>query len=173
MTDQDELVSVGKIIGTHGIKGLLKVYSYSGNISSLQSAKTLFLKGKDGQIREYTLKSVAAHAGGFILGLDGYSDINQVLTMNGSELCLKLSQLPVPEEDEYYWRDLIGLTVHTDQGIELGTLVDIFETGSSDIYVVRGSSKEYLIPAIADVIHQIDIPGKRMIITPLEGLLDL
>jgi 16S rRNA processing protein RimM len=173
MKDQDELVPVGKIIGTHGIKGLLKVYSYSGNIQSLQSAVTAFLKGKDGSLSEHVIKSVSAHAGGFILGLDDYSDINQVLFMTGSELCLKLSQLPVPDEDEYYWRDLIGLTVHTDQGVELGTLVDIFETGSSDIYVVRGSSKEYLIPAIADVIAGIDIPGGKMIITPLDGLLDL
>jgi 16S rRNA processing protein RimM len=173
MTDQDELVPVGKIIGTHGIKGLLKVFSYSGNIHSLQSARTVFLKGKDGTLCEYTVKGVSAHAGGFILCLDGFSDINQVLFMTGSELCLKLSQLPVPDEDEYYWRDLIGLTVHTDQGVELGTLVDIFETGSSDIYIVRSSSKEYLIPAIADVIAHIDIPGKKMIITPLDGLLDL
>ncbi len=173
MTDQDELIPVGKIIGTHGIKGFLKVFSYSGNIDSLQFAETTFLKGKDGTLREYVVNSVSAHAGGFILSLDGFSDINQVLSLTGSELCLKRSQLPVPDEDEYYWRDLIGLTVHTDQGIELGTLVDIFETGSSDIYVVRGGTKEYLIPAIADVIAKIDIAGKKMIITPLEGLLDL
>lgn len=173
MTNQDELVPVGKIIGTHGIKGLLKVYSYSGNIISIQSVETAFLKSKDGSLHEYAVKSVSAHGGGFILGLDDYSDINQVLFMTGSELCLKRSQLPVPDDDEYYWRDLIGLTVHIDQGAELGTIVDIFETGSSDIYVVRGVSKEYLIPAIADVIAHIDIPGKKMIITPLEGLLDL
>ena len=173
MTDQDELVPVGKITGTHGIKGLLKVYSYSGNIHSLQTAGIAFLKGKDGTLREHVIKSVSAHAGGFILGLDDFYDINQVLSLVGSELCLKRSQLPVPDEDEYYWRDLIGLTVHTDTGIELGSLVEIFETGSNDIYVVRNGSKEYLIPAIADVISYVDIPGKKMIITPLDGLLDL
>jgi 16S rRNA processing protein RimM len=173
MIDQDELVLVGKIIGTHGIKGLLKVYSYSGNIQSLQSAGTVFLKDKKGLLSEHVLKSVTAHAGGFIVGLDDFADINLVLPLNGSELYVKLSQLPAPDEDEYYWRNLIGLTVVTDQGAELGTLVDIFETGSSDIYVVRGESKEYLIPAIADVINLVDVPGKKMIITPLEGLLDL
>lgn len=173
MTDQNELVPVGKIIGTHGIKGLLKVFSYSGNIESLTYAESVLLKWQDGALREYAVKSVSAHAGGFILGLDGFTDINQVLSLTGSELCLKRCQLPEPGEDEYYWRDLIGLTVNTDQGVELGTLVDIFETGSSDIYVVRGSSKEYLIPAIADVITHVDIPGKKMIITPLDGLLDL
>jgi 16S rRNA processing protein RimM len=173
MIDLDELVPVGKIIGTHGIKGLLKVFSYSGNIQSLQAAKSAFLKGKDGLVSEYVIKNVAAHSGGFILAFEGYSDINQVLFMSGSELCLKLSELPKPDEDEYYWRDLIGLTVFTDQNVELGLLVDIFETGSSDIYVVRGDSKEYLIPAIADVISHVDLPGKKMIISPLDGLLDL
>ncbi len=173
MTDQDELVPVGKIIGTHGIKGLLKVYSYSGNIQSLQAAGTVFLKDKKGTLSEHVIRTVTTHAGGFIMALDDFADINQVLTLNGSELYVRLSQLPVPDEDEYYWRDLIGLAVVTDQGLELGTIVDIFETGSSDIYVVRGESKEYLIPAIADVITLVDIPGNKMIITPLEGLLDL
>jgi 16S rRNA processing protein RimM len=173
MTDLDELIPVGKIIGTHGIKGFLKVFSYSGNIQSLLAAETVILKGKDGKLSEHAVKSVSAHSNGFILALDDFSDINQVLTFTGSELCLKRSQLPIPDDDEYYWRDLIGLAVFTDQGVDLGTVVDIFETGSSDIYVVRGSSKEYLIPAIADVISGIDIAGKKMIITPLEGLLDL
>ena len=173
MTVQEELVPVGKIIGTHGIKGLLKVYSYSGNIQSLQSTATVYLKDKNGGMCEHVIKTVAAHAGGFILGLDDFADINQVVQLNGSELYLKLSQLPAPDEDEYYWRDLIGLAVVTDQGVGLGTLVDIFETGSSDIYVVRGETKEYLIPAIADVITLVDVPGKKMIITPLEGLLEL
>lgn len=173
MTDTDELVPVGKIIGTHGIKGLLKVYSYSGNLESLQAANTVFLKFKDGKLCEYTMKNVAAHSGGFILGLGEFTNINQVLSLVGSELCIMSSQLPIPGEDEYYWRDLIGLAVYTDQGINLGVLADIFETGSSDVYVVRNDVKEYLIPAIADVITQVDIKNGKMTITPLEGLLDL
>lgn len=173
MTDNDELIPVGKIIGTHGIKGLLKVYSYSGNIESLQSVDTVFLKGKDGTVSGFVKKSVKSHSGGFILGVGEFSDINQVLNLVGSELCIALSQLPIPDENEYYWRDLIGISVYTDQGVSLGLLADIFETGSSDVYVVRDNSKEYLIPAIAEVITHVDILGKKMIITPLEGLLDL
>ncbi|MDD2365429.1 MAG: ribosome maturation factor RimM [Desulfuromonadaceae bacterium] len=173
MIDNDELVPVGKIIGTHGIKGLLKVFSYSGNIKSLQSAPSAFLKGSDGALREYSIKTVSTHSGGFILGFDGFTDINQVLSLNGSDLCIKKSDLPILDEDEYYWRDLIGLSVFVDNGELLGTLVDIFETGSNDIYVVRSESKEYLIPSIGDVIKHIDVTGKKMVITPLDGLLDL
>lgn len=173
MCDQQELISLGKITATHGIRGHLKLYSYSGNAKTLECSETVLLKCRDGRLREVGLKSVSAHAGGFILALDGFTDIEQVQELVGSELCLKRSQLPEPEEDEYYWRDLIGLSVVTDQGLVLGPISDIFETGSSDIYVVRGNKKEYLIPAIADVISTIDIPGRRMVITPLDGLLDL
>lgn len=173
MNDQDELIAVGKISGTHGIKGHLKVFSYSGNIESLQHSGTVLFKLKTGQLQEHCIKSVSAHAGGFIVSLADFDDINQVLSLVGGELCLKRSQLPEPAEDEYYWRDLIGLKVVTSQGVELGQIADIFETGSSDIYVVRNADKEYLIPAIADVISHVDIPGNKMVITPLDGLLDL
>lgn len=170
---QDELIPVGKISSTHGIRGYLKLYSYSGNIETLQAAGSVLLRTKSGGLNEFFLKSVAPHAGGFILSLDGFSDIDQVLPLVGSELCLKRSQLPEPAEDEYYWRDLIGLTVVTEQGLVLGPITDIFETGSSDVYVVSGADKEYLIPAIADVISKVDLAGSKMIITPLDGLLDL
>lgn len=173
MTDQDELVPVGKIVGTHGVRGLLKLFSYSGNAQSLQAAKTVYLKGRDGSLRDFEFTRVSSHTTGFIIGFAGFTDINQVEFMIGSELCLKQSQLPALDEGEYYWRDLLGLTVITEQGVALGTIADIFETGSSDVYVVRGGDKEYLIPAIADVVAKVDISGRTMIITPLDGLLDL
>lgn len=167
------MIPVGKIISTHGIKGLVKFFSYSGNRESLQSAQAVFLKKNDGLYRDFQLKSISARSGGFILGFSGIDTIEQVQALVGLELYLRVDQLPAPDNDEYYWRDLIGLQVVTDHGVELGTIVDIFQTGSSDIYVVQGGLKEYLIPAIADVISSISIPGNRMVITPMDGLLDL
>lgn len=173
MRDSEELIPVGKIIGTHGIKGQLRVYSYSGNIESLSDARSVALKCSDGSQVEYELKSFNANSGKFIIGLRNFDDIDQAKTLVGSELCLKRCQLPKLSADEYYWSDLIGLSVIIDDGTPLGTIKDIFETGSSDIYVVRGESREYLIPAISDVIKSVDLAGSRMVITPLEGLLDL
>lgn len=166
-------IPVGKIIGTHGIKGLLKVHSFSGNLESLQAARTVILKSQTGDLREFGVKSVAPHTGKLILGLKDYDDINQVLPLVGSEICLLRSQFPETDENEYYWCDLIGLQVFTVDGMPLGAIADIFETGSSDIYVVRGGDREYLIPAIADVVSSIDLKEGRMLVTPLEGLLDL
>ena len=173
MPDSDVLIPVGKIIGTHGIKGMLKVHSFSGNLESLHAVQTVILKSKEGKLQEYGLKSVTPHAGKLMIGLKGLDEINLVLPLVGSEICLLRSQLPIPDDNEYYWFDLIGLKVATIDGEELGTIAEIFETGSSDIYVVRSTDKEYLIPAIADVISSVDLESGLMLITPLEGMLDL
>jgi 16S rRNA processing protein RimM len=119
------------------------------------------------------LETAARHGGKFILHFSGYDNIDQALSLVGNEICLLRSRLPKPDEDEYYWCDLLGLEVVTISGDSIGVIADIFETGSSDIYVVRGSGKEYLIPAIADVITSVDIASGKMLITPMEGLLDL
>jgi len=173
MRDSDELIPIGKIIGTHGIKGQVKLHSYSGNAGSLNAARSVTLKSPSGALRELALRSFKANSGKFIIALKDFDDISLAEPLVGHEICLKRSQLPALDEDEYYWSDLIGLRVITEDGTELGTVADIFETGSSDIYVVRNNEREYLIPAISDVIKDIDPTAGRIIVTPIDGLLDL
>jgi 16S rRNA processing protein RimM len=173
MRDPEELIPVGKIIGTHGIKGQMKLHSYSGNAESLAAARTVSLKSPAGTLRELAITSFKANSGRFIIGLQGFDDINLIQPLLGNEVCLKRAQLPQLEAGEYYWSDLIGLQVFTDEGTLLGKVSDIFETGSSDIYVVQGEGREYLIPAIADVIKAVDPAGGTIVITPLDGLLEL
>jgi 16S rRNA processing protein RimM len=173
MIDSETLIPVGKITGTHGIRGLLKTHSFSGNIESLQACDSVTIKSREGILSKLKLKSIAFSGGKLVIGFMGLDDIDQAQTYVGSEICLLRSQLPKPEVDEYYWCDLIGLRVATIEGVELGVIEDIFEAGSSDIYVVRGTEREYLIPAIADVISSVDLKNGRMLVSPLEGLLDL
>ncbi|MQS33883.1 16S rRNA processing protein RimM, partial [Escherichia coli] len=77
----------------------------------------------------------------------------------------------VLEENEYYYSDIIGCTVFDDQETPIGRVINIFETGANDVWVIKGS-KEYLIPYIADVVKEVDVENKKIIITPMEGLLD-
>ena len=173
MRDPEELIPVGRIIATHGIRGQMKLHSYSGNAESLSAACFVVLKSPAGLLRESALEGFKSNAGRFIIKLRDFDDIDKARPLVGSEVCLKRSQLPELEEDEYYWSDLIGLRVVTEDGTVLGTVADIFETGSSDIYVVRDGEREHLIPAIADVIKSVDLQNGTIVITPLDGLLDL
>lgn len=169
----DNLITVGRISGTHGIRGQLRLHSYSGNLDSLRAVRRITLRLPDGSYREFDLQRAAMHGGKVLLTLADYDNINQVLDLVGSELCLRREQLPEPDEDEYYWHDLLGMTVITDEGVKLGAIVEILETGANDVYVVRGAGREYLIPAVASVVDRVDLPSKTMYVTPLEGLLDL
>lgn len=128
---------------------------------------------KDGTSREVPLKRAAIHGDSILLTLEGFDNINQVLDLIGAELFVPRQQLPETEDDEYYWCDLIGLSVVTVEGRHLGILHDILETGANDIYLVKGDEGEYLIPALKSVVSHVDIKGRVMTITPLEGLLEL
>lgn len=171
----DNLIAVGRIAGTHGIRGQLRLHSYSGNIESLQSAGHAMLRAPNGECRQIRISRAAQHGSKILLTLQDFDNINQVLHLVGHELLLERDQLPEPADDEYYWHDLIGLTVVTVEGLQLGSLEDVMETGANDVYLVknRQTGQEYLIPAIASVVSSIDLRAGTMIITPLEGLLDL
>lgn len=171
--EHDNLIAVGRITGTHGIRGQVRLQSYSGNLDSLKSARTVILRQPNGILREYGLRRAADHGTVFLLTLADFDNINQVQDLVGSELCLQPEQLPETDEGEYYWRDLLGLAVFTDRGVALGSISEILETGANDVYVVSGQGRDYLIPAVASVISKVDLAAKTMTITPLEGLLDL
>lgn len=170
----NHLIAVGRISGTHGIRGQLRLHSYSGNLASLQHAGEAQLALPDGSSLTVSIRRASRHSGKILLALDGYDSIDQVQQLTGAELLLRRNQLPALENDEYYWQDLLGLQVRTVDGELLGTVTGIMETGANDVYVVRNDTgKEYLIPAIADVIETVDLAAGTMTITPLEGLLDV
>src|SRR5690242_6968854 len=99
MSDSDVLIPVGKIIATHGVKGLLKVHSYSGNLESLRASHSITIKSREGTESRFELKSIVPHSGKFMIGLKGLDDINLAQPLVGSEICLLRSHLPEPEDD--------------------------------------------------------------------------
>ena len=102
----------------------------------------------------------------------GINDPETALKYRGAILSADKSLLPALQEEEYFYEQIIGLTVYTTDGNIIGKVSDIFETGSNDVYVVKGPDKEYLIPAIRDVIKEINLEEEKIIIQTVEGLLD-
>lgn len=166
-------VLLGKISATHGIKGQLRVTVYSGDFKTILTLTSLMLKGTDGNMKSLQLSSAAVHGKKVIIGFSGYDNIDQALPLVGHELYAYREQMPALEEGEYYWCDLLGLRVETDRGEFLGNLADIIATGSNDVYVVKEGEREYLIPALEDVVVDIDLDAGIMKVSPPEGLLDL
>ncbi len=173
MTGGSQQVLLGKVVAPHGIKGQLRVVPYSGEPDTIVSLKSVVLKGPKGEEETFVVTAAAAHGRKLLLSLRDFVSINQVQHLVGRELYARRDQLPEPEPGEYYWCDLVGLKVVTDRGESLGTLEEIIATGSNDVYVVRDGEREYLIPAVEDVVLQVDLDGRVMTVSPPEGLLDL
>jgi 16S rRNA processing protein RimM len=168
----DNLILMGKIAATHGIKGQLRVVPYSGMVDNLLLCKSLLVRDTKGGLAQFEISSATLHGKKLLLTLKGFAGINQVLHFVGNEVLLYKEQLISPEEDEYYWHDLIGMKVVTTDGVDLGILESIIETGSNDVYVAALNGREYLIPAFTDTVS-IDAKARLVTVTPFKGLFDL
>jgi 16S rRNA processing protein RimM len=148
------------------VRGDLKVEPLAPP-AAFKPGRTVFL----GQT-EYTIERSRSAARILYLKLAGIDDRERAAEERGRYLQLPETALDPPGDDTYYWFQLIGLRVVTTPGEELGEITEIITTGSNDVFVVRGPRGELLIPAIEDVVREVDVEGGRMVIDPIPGLLD-
>lgn len=163
-------IAIGKIIGTHGLKGGARVYSWAESPDSFGVGMRLMAETPAGEVA-LTVKSAAPHKKGLLLTFKEVGHINTLEPLVGSELFVDRADLPDPEDGSYYWVDIIGLRVETEAGVFLGTVDSIFPTGSNDVYVVKDGKKEILVPALASVLKEIDLAQGVMVVDLPEGLL--
>jgi 16S rRNA processing protein RimM len=169
----ENLLVIGEVIRPHGLKGLLRVRSYARSEESFLDAGFIFLKSDLLEIRKYKLLSLKPLKNAFLLKLEGLNSLEEAEIYKGAKILISKDTLKRETDGEYFWFELIGLDVFLDSGRYIGVLKDIITTGSNDIYVIREGEAEVLIPATYEVIHDIDLENKKMIIREMEGLLDI
>jgi 16S rRNA processing protein RimM len=159
---------VGRVVRPHGVRGALVVEPVSQVIESLQP-NSIVLLGEHG--REYKIENIRPHRNRFLMSVAGISDRNQAEAYRDIEVSISYEDSEPLDEDEYYYWQIIGLHVETEQGQGLGEVVNIIETGANDVYIVQSESgEELLLPAIADVILEVDLEMERMVVRLLPGL---
>jgi 16S rRNA processing protein RimM len=173
MLQSDELILLGKVVAVHGVRGQLRIFLFSGVLDTIAGLETITFKEPGGKTASFAVTKAVRHGKKVLLSLKDFDTVNQVARLAGREIFIRREQLPAPAEGEYYWIDLIGLVVETDLGEPLGILSDIIVTGSNDVYVVKGNDREYLIPALEEVVIKIDLATRVMVVSPPEGLFDL
>lgn len=165
-------LEIGQIVNTFGIKGEVKVKPFTEDIRRFDKLKKVNIQQKNSK-KEYEIENVKYHKEMVILKLKGIDKIEQAEPLKNSYLKIDRNDEEPLEKGTYYIVDLLGLSVYTDENILLGTLDDIYNTGSNDIYVVKDElGKQTLLPAIQDVIKQIDMENKKIIVHIIKGLLD-
>lgn len=165
--------NVGKIVNTHGIRGEVRIISktdFADERYKLGNKLFLFLPDTHSPI-ELIVKTHRKHKNFDLVTFEGCDNINHVERFKGGILKVPESQLSVLEEDEYYYHEIIGCEVITLNGEEMGKIKEILSPGANDVWVIKGKGgKELLIPYIEDVVKEVNVKEKKVIIDPIEGL---
>lgn len=167
----EELLQVGVITQTHGIRGEVKVFPTTDDAKRFQDLEHVLLDaGKE--LLSLEIENVKFFKQFVILKFKGYDSINDVERYKRCPLLVERSEAVPLEEDEYFITDMIGLQVVTDMGEDFGVLKDVLVTGANDVYVIEHPvAGEVLVPAIKECILEVDISGRKMKIHVMEGLL--
>jgi 16S rRNA processing protein RimM len=168
-----DLIQIGHVIRPHGATGLLKIVSYAQSKETFLKAGSVFLGKANEELEECKVVSISEHGSHYLLKLSGADITARAGRFRDAGIFICKGDLREKEEGEFFHFELVGLGVYLDTGHYLGVLKRIFETGSNDVYVVKGKGKEYLIPAIYQVVKEVNLSEQRMIISPMRGLLDL
>lgn len=156
------MLTLGKIVGVHGVRGWVKIYSETRPREQILSYSpwTLALDGRQWQVEvtggRYSGKSLVAE-------LRGIEDRNHAQQLVGATISCPHEVLPAAGSDEFYWADLVGLEVVNEQGIVLGKVSHLFETGANDVLVVKGE-REHLVPFTQQAVRQVDPENGRILV---------
>jgi 16S rRNA processing protein RimM len=151
---------MGRIGAPFGIMGWLKVQPFTETLDSLLDYD-LWQIGQGESWQDFEVEEAAVHGAGLVAKLAGVDSREQASALRGREIAVNREDLPRTADSEYYWNDLIGLTVVNRQGVELGQVAGLMETGSHDVLVVRGE-RERLIPFADAYVTNVDLSGKRI-----------
>ncbi len=162
-------MAVGRIVGAHGIRGEIKVKQLTDFPERFAPGSRLYV-GEEAFQREVIASR--PHRGMLLVKLSGLSDRNAVEHLRGKYLFIDREEAMELEEDAYYEDELVGLTVETMEGELLGELMEIMWTGANEVYIVQGPRGETLIPAIAQVVQEVDLEAGVMRVKLLPGLVD-
>ena len=166
-----EFFEIGKIIKTHGLKGGVKVKSYLTDPGSLlPRLEAVYLQREDTDMQRCLLTRYQSGSDFFFLEMEGVSDYQAATSLLGYRVYAPIDKLAPLPEGEYYWHDLIGMDVTTEEGFPLGKISEIFSVGSNDVYVCKNGDDEKLLPATEDVIRKVDKVKNIMTVRLLEGL---
>ena len=159
-------LTIGRLGKPHGLDGGIVFYVITDFPERLKKGKKVFIGESKLPVQ---IQSVKEHSRGLIFQFEEFNTIDEIEVFKSQYVYVDSQELPKLPEGEYYHHQLIGLQVFDPQGIEIGILQSILETGANDVYLIKNNDqKEILIPALLDLIKKIDIENKIMIITPLD-----
>lgn len=166
----NKYLELGQIVNVKGLKGEVKVNSFTDDNTKFERIPNVFIKQK-GNLKEYSIEKVGYSKNQVIIKFKGVDTVEEAETLRNSYIVVDREIFGELPEGVYYIVDLLGLDVYTEDGTLLGKVDDIFSTGANDVYVVKDElGKQRLLPGIDEVIKHIDIESGKIIVNLIEGL---
>ncbi|MBP9920368.1 ribosome maturation factor RimM [Proteiniclasticum ruminis] len=156
-----KFLTIGEITKPHGIKGEVKVFPLTDDIQRFKKLKRVFIDGQEVKISYVTVGHDRA-----ILRLEGVDSVEDAEKLRKKLLVVPREEAVRLEEDAYFIEDLKDCTVYDEEGLELGKVAEVIQTGANDVYWIK-KPKELLIPAIRDVVLSVDVEAEKIIIKPI------
>jgi 16S rRNA processing protein RimM len=165
-----DLFPIGRVVKPHGVKGKIKVEYFGEKLSRFFPCQEVFIKDNNGELKPYEILEAIPQSTRLILRLKEIDSIEEIQSLMGREIFVKRETLPPLKEGEYYWIDILGMVVETEEGKKIGRVKEIFPTGANDVYIVEGKKKEIFLPATEEVIQKVDLEKGVMKVIRMEGL---
>ncbi|PHS35227.1 MAG: 16S rRNA processing protein RimM [Alkaliphilus sp.] len=161
---------IGQIVGTHGLKGAVKVYPLTDYIERFEELDYVFVEDTNEKL---IIAGIKYKPNIVILQLEKYDDINKVEKFRDSYLIIEEKQRRNLPEDTYYITDIIGLSVYTLDNKYIGKVENIIQSGSNEVYVIKDDKKrETLIPSVKEFIVEINLREKKIVVNPIDGMIE-
>lgn len=149
----------------------MKALPLSNKFTLLKPDRLVYLSSPDGVLQAHTIRKIKTFSKYAVISFHDVTEIETAVLYKGFTLYAEADEVLL-KEGEFFYDQIIGLAVVTTNGVAIGRVEDILETGSNDVYVVKQGEREYLVPAIADVIKKIDLQERKIVIEVMEGLLE-
>lgn len=168
----EKYLEIGQIVNTFGIKGQVKIVPFTDDITRFDELKEIYVE-KRNELKLFQIEQVNYKKNMVILKLKGIETVEEAEKLRNCYLKIDRKDAKKLPKDTYFIVDLLGLDVYTDEGKLLGKVDDIYNAGSSDIYVVKDElGKQILLPAIKDVLKEVDLENQKIIVHLIKGLVD-
>ncbi len=166
------LITIGKVVKPYGVNGEMRIEPMTDFPDRFKGLDRVYLVSPSGKEVACEVRSVRNAGSTPFIQLVGYDSPEKAKSVNGWLIKVPEEEaVPLPE-GMYYWFELIGMEVISESGEKLGTIVDVFATGSNDVYVVKKGRKETYVPATKQIVKQVDRKAKRMVIHLMDGLME-
>lgn len=154
---------MGKVVGSHGVKGWLKIHPFTEKIETLGEYSNWLISSDEKHWDDFKVEKTIVKNNVFLVKLDTINDRNESDVLKKYMVGVRRDKLPKLKANSFYWSDLIGLNVENKEGVKFGVVDTMMETGSNDVLVVKGND-EILIPYLPDVILSVDLKTKRVLV---------